>query len=308
MRILVVGAGATGGFFGGRLAAAGRDVTFLVRPARARTLHGRGLRITGLGEDTVITPRLVLAGEIDGPYDLVLVSVKATALDAAIKDMAPAVGPDTLIIPFLNGMRHLEALVAAFGEDAVLGGVAKVATSIGPDGDIVRLADLQSLEYGSRRGPVSARLADVHKELSGAGFPTALSTSIVGDMWGKWAFIAAAGAVTALPRGTVGDVVAVPGGADFAEAVIGECFAVAAAAGFPADSAFARNILIAEGSPFTSSLYRDLADGNSIEVEAIFGDLVDRARFFGISVPLLEIATLALRVYQSQVSPSSSGK
>ncbi|WP_279580978.1 2-dehydropantoate 2-reductase N-terminal domain-containing protein [Fodinicola feengrottensis] len=125
-------------------------MTFLVRAARARTLHGRGLRITGLGEDTVVTPRLVLAGEIDGPYDLVLVSVKATALDAAIADMYPAVGPDTLIIPFLNGMRHIDALVAAFGEDAVLGGVAKVATSISPDGDIVRLADLQSLEYGAR--------------------------------------------------------------------------------------------------------------------------------------------------------------
>lgn len=308
MRILVIGAGATGGFFGGRLAAAGRDVTFLVRPARARTLRERGLRITGLGEETVITPPLVLASEIDGPYDLILVSVKATALDAAIEDMKPAVGPDTLIIPFLNGMRHMDVLVDAFGENAVLGGVAKVAASIGPDGDIVRLADLQSLEYGSRHEPAAARLPDVHKELSGAGFHTALSTSIVGDMWGKWAFIAAAGAVTGLPRGTVGDVVAAPGGADFAEAVIAECFAVAAGAGYPADPTFARGLLVAEGSSFTSSLYRDLVDDNSIEVEAIFGDLVDRAHNLEVSVPLLEVTTLALRVYQGRVSPSSSGR
>ncbi|WP_279580977.1 ketopantoate reductase C-terminal domain-containing protein [Fodinicola feengrottensis] len=143
-------------------------------------------------------------------------------------------------------------------------------------------------------------MADVHKELSGAGFPTGLSKTINADMWAKWAFIAAAGAVTGLPRGTVGDVVAAPGGIDFVEAVIAECFAITAVAGYPADPAFARTMLTQAGSSFTSSLYRDLVDGNSIEVEAIFGDLVERARGLGVSVPVLEMTTLTLRVYQGR--------
>jgi 2-dehydropantoate 2-reductase len=304
MRILVVGAGATGGYFGGRLAAAGRDVTFLVRPARARTLHGRGLRITGLGEELTLAPRLVLAGEIEEPYDLVLFSVKATGADVAIQDMAPAVGPDTLIVPFLNGMRHVDALVARFGGDAVLGGVAKVAAKIDENGDIVRLQDFHSLTYGSRSEPATERLQDIHKELSEAGFDTALSSDIVGDMWAKWAFIASAGAVTCLPRGTVGDVVAVEGGTAFAEAVIAECAAVATAAGYPmsaADQQNACDLLTAAGSAFTSSLYRDLVEGHPVEVEQIFGDLVQRARELRVSVPLLELTTLQLRVHQNRL-------
>ncbi|MEU0792938.1 2-dehydropantoate 2-reductase [Amycolatopsis sp. NPDC005961] len=303
LKILVVGAGATGGYFGGRLLQAGRDVTFLVRPGRAKLLRDRGLRITGLGEDTVLEPALVETGSLDGTYDLVLLAVKATGLTSAIDDFAPAVGPGTLILPFLNGLAHLDALDARFGEDAVLGGVAKVQTTIDDDGAIRRLGPLQSLDYGARTEPAPERLADVDDALKNAGFAAALDERITESMWAKWVFIAAIGAVNSLMRGTIGDVVAVPGGTELAEAVVAEAAAVAAAAGYPVPEAGLAVTRRAVTDPGTggSSLYRDLLGGHSVEGDQIFGDLTARARELGVAVPLLDLVTLQLRVHQHRI-------
>ncbi|MBO0875757.1 MAG: 2-dehydropantoate 2-reductase [Pseudonocardia sp.] len=303
MRILVVGAGATGGFFGGRLARAGRDVTFLVRPGRAAVLRERGLRIVGPDERTVIEPTLVLADQIDGPYDVILLGVKAAGLDTAIADLAPAVGPDSRVVPMLNGMRHVDVLAERFGERA-LGAVAKVMTTIDENGDIARLGDLSSLSYGSLDGRPDPRLDAVHSGFSGAGFDTSISADIVGDMWSKWVFIASIGTVTCLMRGTIGDVNAVPDGTGFAEAVVAESAAVAAAAGHPVPDAELKAIsatVTAQGSPVASSTYRDLMAGLPVEAEQIFGDLVARARRLGVPTPLLDLATLHLRVHQHRV-------
>jgi 2-dehydropantoate 2-reductase len=301
MRILVVGAGATGGYFGGRLIQAGRDVTFLVRPGRAAALRERGLRITGLGEQTVLEPKLVQAREVTAPYDLVVLTVKEAGLESAIADLAPAVGPETLILPVLNGLRHVDALVARFGERAVLGGVVFVASTMDASGDIVRLDTLGSMVYGARDGQPDPRLDELHRTLSGAGFDTELSADINTAMWAKWVFIASICAVTCLMRGTIGEVEAVPGGVAFAEAVVAEAAGVAAAAGYPvpaANLARARATVTKEGSPFASSLYRDLVAGNDIEVEQILGDLQARGEALGVPVPLVSLVTMQLRVYQ----------
>ena len=145
MRLLIVGAGATGGYFGARLVAAGRDVTFLVRGGRAQQLRRDGLRIKSPHGDLSLRPKLLTAAEIRAPFDAVLVTVKAYALDAAIADFAQAVGADTMIVPILNGMKHIDDLVQRFGARAVVGGVAKVATTIDDEGGIVQLADFQEL-------------------------------------------------------------------------------------------------------------------------------------------------------------------
>ncbi len=298
MKILVVGAGAVGGFFGGRLVQAGRDVTFLVRPKRARLIEERGLRIVGLGEDTTLHPHTVLANEITSTFDLVLVSVKAAALRSAMDDFAPAVGPGTLILPVLNGMRHIDELAGRFGERRVLGGVVMVSTTLDADGDILRLADVQSLTYGSRAGPAPDELVGV---LGGAGFETRLAADIIGDMWAKWVFIAATGAVTCLMRATVGEIASTPGGVEFARAVVAECAAVAEAAGHPVPQESlggTRRTVTATHSSLTSSAYRDLIRDRPVEVEEIFGDLVRRAHRSGTPVPLLSLVTLNLRVYQ----------
>lgn len=301
MKILVVGAGATGGYFGARLAQAGKDVTFLVRPARAAALRERGLRITGRGEDEIVTPRLVTAGELTGPYDLVLLSVKATALERAIDDIAPAVGPGTVIVPLLNGMAHLRQLNARFGEEAVLGGVAKIITTLNGEGDIVRLAAVASLTIGEQRGGPSKRVAAIAAELGDAGIDTQLPADIHAAMWSKWVLISTLAGLTCLMRGTAGDVTAVPGGRDFVAALLAESATVAAAAGHPVPNgeldALAA-MLTKEGSPLTASLYRDVTQGASTEVEHVFGDLLVQARHLSVATPLLDLVTLNLRVHE----------
>jgi 2-dehydropantoate 2-reductase len=305
MRILVVGAGATGGYFGGRLAQAGRDVTFLVREGRARTLRERGLRIVGLGEQTVLEPELVTADAIEGPYDLVLLTVKESGLTGAVADLAPAVGPDTLIVPVLNGMRQIDVLVERFGEQAVLGGIAYVMTTIDADGDILRLAGMHRLTYGRRDGSVDDKVRAVHAALSDAGFDTALSERILSAMWSKWTFIASLGAVCVVGGGTVGEVAGVPGGTALADTVLAEAASVAAAAGHPVpekELAAYAGMLTAQGSDDTSSLFRDLSAGLPVEAEQIFGDLVARAEALEVAVPSLAAAAIRLRVHNARAA------
>ena len=232
MKILVVGAGATGGYFGGRLVQAGRDVTFLVRPARAEQLRAKGLRIVSPHGDVTLEPQLVSPGAILGPYDVVLLAVKAYTLEAAMDDFAPAVGAQTVIVPFLNGMRHIDLLVGRFGEAPVLGGVCVVATTLDAEGGIVQLAGMQDILYGERDGSASARVAALDPLLQNAGFGANSSTTIMREMWRKWVMLASLGGVTCLLRGTVGDIEAA-GGASIALAFLDECSAVAAASGYP---------------------------------------------------------------------------
>jgi 2-dehydropantoate 2-reductase len=302
MRILVLGAGSTGGYFGGRLAQAGRDVTFLVRPARAEHLRANGLQIVSPHGDVTVRPQLVTAGEVRGPFDAVLLTVKAFALDAALDDMTPAVGPDTMILPVLNGMKHVDTLVARFGDKAVVGCVCRVATVV-DHGRIVQLSKLQDLAYGEMNGAVSPRIAQLDAFMQGGGFDARLSTDIAREMWEKWALLAAMGGINCLMRGSVGEIVAAPGGVDFVLAFLAEVVAVVDAVGHPMSEEFlagARGVLTAKGSAQTSSMYRDLQQGSPIEADQIIGDLLARGRRAGIAMPLVAAAYANLAIYQAR--------
>ena len=304
MAILIVGAGATGGYFGAKLAQAGRDVTFLVRPRRAEQLRERGLRLVGHGADQVVIPQLVTADQVAGPADIVLVTVKATGLKAAVADFAPAVGPQTQVIPFLNGMSHLATLNARFGEQAVLGGVVLIATQLSDEGDIVELAPSASLQIGAQDGSRTDRVQAAYDELSVAGFDLSISDDIVAEMWHKWVFIATVDALTCLMRGTVGDIVAVPGGRGLGPAMLAEASAVSAAAGYPVPeprTEATTQAITQPGSPLTPSMARDLADGRPVEVEPVLGDLTGRGSARGVPTPLLDLATMQLRVYNHRL-------
>jgi 2-dehydropantoate 2-reductase len=305
MRILVVGAGATGGYFGGRLAEAGRDVTFLVRSKRAEQLKADGLRILSPHGDVTLTPKLVTADRITGTYDVVLVTVKAFALEAALRDLVPAVGPDTMIFPVLNGMRHLAALTARFGEGPVLGGVCLVATMIDPQGRIKQLAEFQQLVYGERSGEMSARVAALDAVMQGAGFVARASGVILQEMWEKWILLATLGAITCLLRGTVGDIEAAPGGAALALAVLDDCVAVATRSGYPPSAAFlerTRASVTAKESASAPSMYRDLTQGLPVEADQIVGDMLARAQGFGLAAPILAAAYAGLSIYQTRIA------
>jgi 2-dehydropantoate 2-reductase len=303
MRILVVGAGSTGGYFGGRLAQAGRDVTFLVRPARAEQLRTNGLQIVSPHGDVTLKPQLVTAGSISGPFDVVLLTVKAFALDAALGDMTPAVGPDTMVLPVLNGMKHVDTLTERFGDRTVVGCVCRVATVV-DQGRIVQLSKLQDLAYGEMDGSVSPRIKQLDAFMQGAGFDARLSTGIAREMWEKWALLAALGGINCLMRGTVGEIVAAPGGLDFVLAFLAEVVAVVDAVGHPMSDEFltgARAVLTAKGSAQTSSMYRDLQQGSPIEADQIIGDLLARGRRAGIATPLVAAAYANLSIYQARI-------
>jgi 2-dehydropantoate 2-reductase len=307
MKILVVGAGAVGGYFGARLAEAGRDVTFLVRASRMQQLQRDGLNIVSPHGDLTIKPQTITSDQIHSSYDVIFLSVKSLALDRATADMASAVGPATMIYPVLNGMRHIDTLAHRFGPATVLGGVCMVSTELDPQGRIVQINGMQKLIYGEQDGKITSRIQQLDKTFRGAGFDTELSTDIVQAMWQKWVFIATVGLVTCLFDAPVGEIIAVPYGEESTLQSLDECAAIAAACGHAAPEPFLDNIrhqLTAKGSKLTSSLYRDMQDNHKVEIDTILGDLLDHGRSHNLKTPLLQAACVRLRVYQNSVSSS----
>ncbi len=305
MRLLIVGAGATGGYFGGRLAAAGRDVTFLVRAARAKQLEADGLAIISPHGNANIKPKLVTAETIAEPFDAVVVAVKAYALAAAIEDFAPAVGPDTMIVPLLNGMRHMDVLAARFGAKALVGGLCRIAAALDPLGRITQLADFHDFVYGERDGTDTARMHALDAAVSGAGFDARLSSQIESEMWEKWVMLAALGGITCLMRGNIGEIEAAAGGREFVQRFLDEVVEAAVVLGHPPSPDFIarlKTILLAKKSTLAASLYRDLVQGNPIEADQIIGDLLARAKQAGVKTPLLATAHAALSVYQNRLA------
>ncbi|MBO0811920.1 MAG: 2-dehydropantoate 2-reductase, partial [Microlunatus sp.] len=231
MRILVTGAGAVGGYFGARLIQAGRDVSFLVRSPRRQLLTGTGLVVRSPDGDVALTPQLITAGELQEPYDLVLLTVKSYGLDELIEDLRPAIGPETVIVPALNGMHHLDALQAAYGSKAIFGGVCVIAAQLDPDGSVRHLGLEPSWTYGELDGSLTERARRVDEILQVEGFRARLTDSIMIEMWEKWVFIGATAAATCLLRGSVGEIEAA-GGVPIVNRIIDEASAVAAAAGY----------------------------------------------------------------------------
>ena len=305
MRLLVIGAGSTGGYFGGRLAQGGRDVTFLVRPARAAQLREKGLRIVSPHGDATLRPKLVTADRIDAPYDAVLLAVKGFQLDAALEQMAPAIGPQTMILPVLNGMRHMDVLARRFSPRNLVGCALKVATTLDDDGGIVQLTPMQELAYGELDGSTTPRIEALDALLRGADIGARRSNAIRREMWEKWILLAALGATTCLMRGTVGEIEACPGGAGFALQLLDEVVAIVTAVGEPPSETFVkttRGLLTSKGSPLASSMFRDLQRGRPIEVEEIVGDLVRRGAKINLGAPLLSASYVHLLVYQNQAA------
>lgn len=309
MKVLIAGAGAVGGFVGGRLLQAGREVDFLVKSRRAEQLRRRGLRIVAGDRSEVIKTAPVTADTLEGVYDVVLFSVKADALSAVMEDVTPAVGPDTVLVPFLNGMTHLEVLTERFGT-AVLGGTLRIVAQLDANGDIRQYMPGGQIEIGELDGGRTSRVNAVAENLAIPDFNVTVADDIVGAMWQKWVMIATVGAITSLVRGTIGDAVSAIGGVEFATATLQEAAAVAATAGHGLSEAAhtaLTNLVTAAGSPMTSSLSRELTSGRPTEVENVLGDLIQRGRAADIPVPRLEAAALSLRIHnQRQAAAAGS--
>jgi 2-dehydropantoate 2-reductase len=304
MRILVVGAGAIGGYFGGRLLQAGRDVTFLVRPRRAAELASAGLVIKSPnGDVTLKDPPRVEADKLSEKFDVVLLSCKAFDLDDAIRSFAAAVGPNTAIIPMLNGMKHLDTLDAKFGKERVLGGLCAIAATLNEQREVVQLQPMQSINYGERDGKLSDRVKAIDEAFkSGINGATA-SQNIMQDMWEKWVFLSSLAASTSLMRTSVGNILAVPGGRDFLLGMLDETSAIATASGYTPGGPFferVKGLLTTEGSPMTASMFRDVKAGFPVEADHVIGDLIARGDAAKVPVPKLRIAYTHLKAYEKQ--------
>jgi 2-dehydropantoate 2-reductase len=304
MRILVVGAGAIGGYFGGRLSQAGADVTFLVRERRAAELAAAGLVIKSpLGDVTLKNPPAVQADKLAELFDVVLLSCKAFDLDDAINSFAPAVGPQTAIIPLLNGMRHLDALEKRFGSGCVLGGQCGIAVTLDEHRHIVQLAPMQSLSFGERDGKMTDRVRAIAEIMASGNFGSQATDNIMQEMWEKWVFLTTLAAATSAMRAPLGHILASPGGREFILGVRDECSSVAAAAGYaPREAFFTRTngMLTAEGSTLTASMFRDIKAGAPIEADQIVGDMIARADAAKAPVPRLRVVYTHLKAYERQ--------
>jgi 2-dehydropantoate 2-reductase len=302
MRILVVGAGAIGGYFGARLLKAGRDITFLVRKKRAQQLAIHGLTVRSrFGDLDIQDLPIVLAETLKEPFDLIMLSCKAYDLDGAIASFAPAVGPDTAILPLLNGMRHLEVLDGRFGASRVLGGLCVISATLDEDGRILHVNDLHDLAFGERDGATTARVKKIEAALTGAHFSARLSTRVMQDMWEKWVFIATLAGITCMMRASIGDIAAA-GGTELAASLLNECAGIAAQSGFPMPQPFldrSRAIVTTHGSPLMASMLRDIERGARTEANHILGDLLRRANPAD-GASLLRAAYVHVKAYEAR--------
>jgi 2-dehydropantoate 2-reductase len=309
LKILIVGAGGIGGYFGARLLDAGRDVTFLVRERRARILALEGLKITSpVGDLTIRKPPTITAQNLRDRFDLVLLSCKAYDLDQAIIDFSPAVGADTLILPLLNGMKHLEILEGKFGRTRVLGGLCMISTVLAEDGTVRHLSEKHELTLGARYQSQAHGFMGVVSALASAGFDLRTDDDINQAMWEKWVFIAAGAALTSLMRAPVGDIVE-GGGSDLAEELVRECADIAGACGYPpSEAAVARTLAMftETGSKLSASLFRDIEAGGRIESEHLVGDLLQRAPSVD-PFSLLSVSYLHMKVYEARRTREAAG-
>jgi len=305
MKILVLGAGAVGGYFGGRMAEAGADVTFLVRAKRAGMLAKGGLRIKSRFGDVKLEPNCIVESQVKPDYDVILFTAKAYDLASAIDAIAPAMAGNKRghVLPMLNGLSHMDALDARFGRERVLGGVAYIASTLAPDGEIQHLNEFQRIVFGPRVASQKPVCDALSAALAGVKFDWKQLDNVEQAMWDKWVLLATLAGITCLMRAPVGDIVATGAGEKLTLALLAENASVAKAEGCATPEgtmANYRGLLTQKGSTFSASMLRDVESGGPAEGEHILGALLARARRHGIVTPVLEMAATNLEAYAAR--------
>ena len=306
-RILVLGAGGVGGYFGARLTEGGADTTFLLRGKRREQVAANGIKIhSDFFDDASVQVNTIATDEIDQPFDLIILTCKAYQLDAAMDAIAPAVGDDTAILPLLNGMKQIDVLQSRFGVGKVLGGTTYIGAKVDAEtGDIVHFGDFHRIAYGEVDGSRSARVEAFAALNDSVKFDIDLQDDILQTMWDKFAMLCAMSSVNTLARATVGEILDTPSGHEFLTAALEECRDTAAALGHtvsPKTIATYEKMFSTQGSKFASSMLRDVQAGNSTEGDHIIGDLVNRAQAKGLHTPILLAARAGLAVHESRVT------
>lgn len=302
MRILTLGAGALGGYVGGKLQKSGCEVDFMVRPRRAAQLAERGLVIREAGGSFTLPARTRPPGQASGHYDVVLLACKSYDLARAIDDIAPAVSTGTVVLPLLNGVAHIDVLRNRFGAERVIGGASYIYSSLSSEGEIERgVIPFDGTDVGELDGSASARCDALAASLNKAGIVAARSDNIRAFMWRKMFGFSATAVVTTLLGARAGEIAAVPPGSVYVKSVVDEIAAIAAKEGFPVapeDRELISRLFSQPGSPYAPSIFRDMEAGRPTEADHTIGDLVRRGEAHRLAVPLCRAALCKLQIVE----------
>lgn len=304
MKILIVGAGGIGGYFGARLAEAGQDVTFLVRSRRKAQLEQTGLNINSVNGDVKLVPKLLTAQQQGEPFDLVILTTKSYQLEAAIEDIRPFVGEGGMILPLLNGISHVDDLVAAFGEERVLGGLCFIETTLDENGTIIQTSPMNQLVFGERSGKETARILEVQSAFEGTKADFVLSANIEQDMWHKYLFITAMSGITAAMESPIGPIRDLESGQRTISALLHELVSVMKAIGAPVKETIAEDQLAKINSlqpGMKSSMQRDMEKGQATEAGHLQGYLLQKALAEELPVPVLDAIYTKLEIYENNL-------
>lgn len=302
MRIAIVGAGAVGGYFGGRLVEKGADVTFLVRKKRQEQLATNGLSIRSPHGNTTIAVATLSEKETTKPFDLIILAVKAYHLPDAIQTMKQHIDANTLILPLLNGYKHIQILQKEWGHDNILGGFCYIESTLTHAGDICLLGQAHQLVYGELACGISKRMVQLEQVFQGANFVVKLSPVVMSEMWNKYMFISALSGMTSLMRSSIGSIFASRYGRKLYNQLLQEIYAVAKRQSLPQSLKTPAEILkLTEGlaTSSTSSMYRDLIQGLPLETEHLHGSLLRWGQELQLDLPILTTIYTALTLHQS---------
>ena len=303
MRVMCLGAGALGGYFGGRLIEAGQPVTFILRERRRAQVARDGIRIESPFGDFSGPAETVSPDAIPGPADVVILACKAYDLPSAMDAIRPAVGSDTAILPILNGIAHLDALNDAFGRDHVLGGVAKIAATLTPEGVIRHLNDWRFLTFGEQDGTMSERVIALKAAFDGTSVVANAVPDILQAMWNKIVHLATVAGMTCLMRASVGEIARTPDGAELFVAFLESNAEIAKREGFPPSEAFLddfRAMFRNPELPYTSSMLRDLESHGPVEADHILGFMRDKAAAHGLDGRMHRVVYTHLKAYEAR--------
>jgi 2-dehydropantoate 2-reductase len=301
MRALVLGAGAVGGYYGGRLVEAGADVTFFVREARAQLLAERGLRVESPLGDMNLAAKAVFDPKALTPFDLVILTCKAYDLEESLETVAGAVGPRTGVLPLLNGFAHLDRIAARFPEANVFGGVAQISATLAEDGVVRHFGERNRLIFGARDGGPEERLAALEAIYARTCVAATFVDDIEGRLWDKFVLLATLAGITSLMRASVGTILETVSGERLIRLLLAECESVARAEGWTPSPELPDllSIFFVRGSALKASMLRDIERGGRTEGEHILGDMLARAQRARLETPVLEIAATHVRAYEA---------
>jgi 2-dehydropantoate 2-reductase len=299
MKILILGAGGVGGYFGGRLIEAGADVTYLVREKRQQSLIENGLEIESPYGNLSLKVKTATSETVSADFDLILLAPKAYDLDSALETLSNAIGENTVLLPFLNGIAHMRKLDALYGKRRVMAGVAHIAAELTSSGVVRQMSTSHSLTFGHRDAAHEAVAREFLELCRRSKFDSAYAESVDEMLWTKWTFLATLAAATTMCRGPIGKIMAAQGGERLMRRMYAECLWVANAYGIPIPGAAqdqALKVLTESGSPLTASMLRDMLSGQRTEHEHILGEMVRMAQAMDLELPLIAAAYCHMQV------------